>query len=209
MFKYRRVSAFIIDTLIVTFVSVLLTMNPKINKAYGMDEEYNKAYLDKQSSISYNYSLDTNETIDELYNSIGQELYDVTKVQGYSLVIYLVTNTLYFTLFTFFNGGKTVGCAIFKLKILKRNGNKANILNLAMRSLFMGSTLIYKFPIMAIFMLVIPRVLSVRAAFLPIVYSTMLSIMFEIALLIVFLVNKSNMTIQDYMSNTKIIDTKE
>ena len=73
----------------------------------------------------------------------------------------------------------------------------------------MGSTLIYKFPIMAIFMLVIPRVLSVRAAFLPIVYSTMLSIMLEIALLIVFLVNKSNMTIQDYMSNTKIIDTKE
>ena len=72
----------------------------------------------------------------------------------------------------------------------------------------MGSTMIYRFPISAISLLVIPRIFDVKAAFLPIIHINGLLMMFELALLIVFIVNKKGMTIQDYLSNTKIIDTK-
>lgn len=208
MFKRRRVLAFFIDVLLVSFVTILLASNPKINKYYYETEDYNKALMEKQKSLTIDYG-DTEHAIDNMFNQIGQELYDSTKVQVYAYTIFLIVNTLYFAVFAFFNDGKTLGCALCRIKIVKKNDKKPNIFNLAMRSLFMGSSLIYISPLIAITSIIIPRVLDVRSAFLPLVYTSSLLLMFEIALFIVFLVNKNNMTIQDYLSNTKIIDTKK
>ena len=92
---------------------------------------------------------------------------------------------------------------------MKKDNKKANLLNLTMRSLFMGSSFIYRFPLTALCMFIIPRVLEPKLAFLPILYSNSLFMMLELVLLVVFITNKKCMTIQDYLSNTKIIDTKK
>jgi uncharacterized RDD family membrane protein YckC len=208
MTKYRRVLAFILDTLLVSLVTIMLATNPKVNKNYYQEEEYNKLLVEKQSSLTVDYN-DPDHAVDKMYDEVGQVLYDSTKVQVYSLIIFMIVNTLYFVVFVFFNDGKTLGCALFKFKIVKKNNKKANLLNLSMRSLFMGSSFIYRFPLSAIFLIVLPRLLDVKAAFLPLIYINGILLMFEIALLIVFIVNKKGMTIQDYLSNTKIIDTKK
>ena len=211
MFKYRRVMAFILDLLFVSTISMLLINNPKINPNYFVQEEYEKALSTKVENMDYNFdpTEDTSVYIESMYNQVGVEVYDAVKASVYTFLIFIVVNTLYYSVFVFCNDGKTLGCAVFKLKITKKDGSKAKIYNLAMRSLFMGSAVITYSPIACIIFMVLPRVLSPRTAFLPLTYGSMLVVAFEIVLLVFFAVNKKNMTIQDYLSNTKILDTKK
>ena len=147
MFKYRRILAFLLDILFVSLISMLLINNPKINPNYFVQDEYNKVLQEKMNNISVDYNGDPDKMLDGMYNQVGQELYDGTKYSVYSLLIFLIVNTLYFTLFTYCNNGKTLGCAAFKLQIKKRDNKKASIINLGMRSLFMGSCLITNSPL--------------------------------------------------------------
>ncbi len=211
MFKYRRVLAFILDIIFVSTISMLLINNPKINPNYFIQEEYDKALMEKVEHIDYNFNPeeDTSVYIESMYNQVGVYMYDSIKSSLYAFTIFLIVNTLYFSVFAFCNDGKTLGCAVFKLKITKRDGTKAKIYNLAMRSLFMGSVIITYSPIASIIYIVLPRVLSPRQAFLPLTYSSLLIFVLESALLLFFALNKKDMTIQDYLSNTKILDTKK
>ena len=208
MFKYRRVLAFLLDILLVSLISMLLINNPKINPNYFVQEEYNNIIKEKMNNIKVEVTSDADQVINSMYNQLGQELYDGTKYSVYAMLIFLIVNTLYFTLFTYCNDGKTLGCAIFKLQIKKRNNKKAGIINLGMRSLFMGSCIITSSPILSIWMIIMPRLLNAKQAFLPLLYGSTLALIFEIVLLCVFFFNKKGMTIQDYLSNTKIFDTK-
>jgi hypothetical protein len=58
-------------------------------------------------------------------------------------------------------------------------------------------------------MIVLPRLLDAKQAFIPMVYGTTLFLIFELALFLFFLLNKKGMTIQDYLSNTKVLDLKK
>ena len=106
MFKYRRVLAFLLDTLFVSIISILLIANPKINKYYESEETYSNALLEKQSHLKIT-SEDEN-IVDTMYEQIGVELYDATKVQGLSIIIYLIVNTLYYSIFAFFNNSSAL-----------------------------------------------------------------------------------------------------
>ena len=209
MFKYRRVLAFLLDILFVSIISMLLINNPKINKNYYVQEEYNKIIQEKVTNITVEYSGDPDKIVDNMYGQIGQELYDSTRYQVYALLIFLIVNTSYFALFTYCNNGKTLGCAAFKLQIKKRDNKKASIINLGMRSLFMGSCIITTSPILSIFSIIVPRLLNARQAFMPLLYGSTLIFMFELVFLAYFLFNKKGMGLQDYLSNTKVLDLKK
>jgi hypothetical protein len=165
--------------------------------------------VEKMNNISIEYQGDPDKMIDSMYNQVGQELYDGTKYSVYSYLIFLVVNTLYFALFAYCNNGKTLGCAVFKLQIKKKNNKSAGIINLGMRSLFMGSCLITNSPILSIFMIVLPRLLTARQAFMPLCLGSTLVLMIELLFLFYFIFNKKGMGLQDYLSNTKVLDLKK
>ena len=201
--------AFLLDCLFISLIVLVLCNNVKLNKSLYEEEGYVTAYNEKLEKLTIETSSNTEEVINKYKNNIGIELYNMIKVQGYRYLYFLICIFLYYVVFVFFNDGKTLGCAVFKLKIVNKNENKANLLNLAIRSLFMGSSFIYMIPLTSIINLIIPRVLDYNGAFLPLLLTISLSTFVEIAFYLYFFLNKKNMSIQDYISNTKIIDTKK
>ena len=209
MLKYRRILAFMLDTLFIAFIVIVLCNNSTINKSLDMEEKYQEAYIEKINHLNISTSNDPNELINSYRDNIGIELHNMYKVQGYRYLVFIICSFLYFIVFVYFNDGKTLGCALFKLKITNKSGNKANLLNLSIRSLFMGSSLIYLIPITSIIFLIIPRVFDYSISFMPLILITSISTLVEIVFYIYFIFNKNNMSIHDYISGTKIIDTSK
>ena len=73
----------------------------------------------------------------------------------------------------------------------------------------MGSCLITNSPLLSIFMIVLPRLLTARQAFMPLCLGSTLVLMFELLFLFYFIFNKKGMGLQDYLSNTKVLDLKK
>ena len=208
MFKFKRVAAFVLDAIFVSLLTVLIVNSPLLSTNADEVKRYSEAYKEKAANINVEEISKQDNPVEYMYNEMGVLLYDTARVQVYVLIVFLIVNTLYFTLFAFFNQGRTLGCVFNKLKIVKRDDSKAGIFNLAIRSLFMGSYLIYQFPITAIMMIIIPRVFDARMAFYPLLSIVLVDFIIELTLFAFFLLNKKDMTIQDYLSNTKILAYK-
>ena len=210
MFKYRRVTAFLIDVLFVALITMMLSSNPKLNKAYEYQGDYIEAYKQAVESLPTTSLFNEPKEILNTYTSIlALPMVNMIKVQAYTYVIFIVVLFLYYVIFTYFNDGKTLGCALCKLKITKRNDDKVGLLNLMIRSLFMGSSLIYLVPIVCIIYIIVPRVLPLSISFMVLLTTVSASFLVECIFILYFLLNKNNMTLQDYISNTKVIDTKK
>jgi uncharacterized RDD family membrane protein YckC len=210
MFKYRRVLAFLLDVMLVGVLAVMLSNNPKLNKAYDYQDEYMKAFTEEVNTLSDNQVITNPSDIYNYYeDKLALPMINMFKVQVYIYIIFLSIVFLYYVVFTYFNDGKTLGCAIFKLKITKKNDEKAGIFNLMMRSLFMGTSFVYLVPIVCLINIIVPRVLPLNISFMVLLTSVSFAFVFELVFILYFLLNKNNMTIQDYLSNTKVIDTKK
>jgi uncharacterized RDD family membrane protein YckC len=210
MFKYRRVLAFLLDVMLVGILAVMLSNNPKLNKTYDYQDEYMKAFSEEVNTLSDNQVITNPSDIYNYYeDKLALPMINMFKVQVYIYIIFLSIVFLYYVVFTYFNDGKTLGCAIFKLKITKKNDEKAGIFNLMMRSLFMGTSFVYLVPIVCLINIIVPRVLPLNISFMVLLTSVSFAFVFELVFILYFLLNKNNMTIQDYLSNTKVIDTKK
>lgn len=208
MLKYRRVMAFLLDALFISIIVIALSSNPRLNKGLDNEEAYLSAYNESINNLVIDQT-NPEDIINQYKEGIGVQLYDMIKSQTYRYVIFIICVFLYYVVFVYFNDGKTLGCALFKLRINNMNGSKANILNLTVRSLFMGSSFIYLIPIVSFINLIIPRLYNYQIAFFPLLIITSVSVLIEIVFYIYFFFSKKNMSIQDYLSHTKIIDTSK
>ena len=67
----------------------------------------------------------------------------IEKYNVFNSLWYLIIFMLYNVLFAYFNDGQTLGKKIFKLRVVKKEGEKASIENFLVRSLFNGSTFFF------------------------------------------------------------------
>ena len=74
--------------------------------------------------------------------------------------------------------------------------------------LFIGSSVLFINPIFTAFAIILPRVFSVNASFLPIFVIFGITLLMELVFLLVFLIKKDNMSLQDYIAGTKILEYK-
>lgn len=123
----KRFGAFLIDILIILFISSLITgllpQNkdiPKLQKEltdYTKITDLNNFNLDKyiSSSADIRYSLDN-------------------ALIPYTIIIMLIYIG-YYVVFAFFRESKTVGRSLFKIKVVKEDGNHIKINDLLIRTL--------------------------------------------------------------------------
>lgn len=150
---FKRVFAFIIDILIVGVITSLFT-NIEVLNPY--QEEYTNTY-----NKLYDYILNggKEKTDDEKTTEEGKQeevaignidlnspeimdlQYDLTRYSIPTSIISLVVTVLYFILFQYFNNGKTIGKALFKMRVTNKNGEKASIIQIIVRTLFVDSIL--------------------------------------------------------------------
>lgn len=193
--SYKRITAYLVDIMIITFISSLITFviptsenYTKLTKQFSnLTEEYanqkitKEEYLTKGSKINYSLSR---ETVAE------------------SIVTLVITIT-YFVVFTYFMNGETIGKKIMKIKITSSNHKKLTMNNYLVRSLIINSILLQFISILTILFLDKKTYLSVYN-----IISNVFSIIFVVSFMMI-LFRKDGRGLHDILANTKVISTEK
>lgn len=193
--SYKRIVAYVLDIMLVTIISTMLTYFLPENK------EYNKS-LDKYSSLLNNV---TNEelTEEEFLKETNDIIYDINMN---SVTINIVTTVLtisYFVVFTYFMNGQTLGKKLMNLKIVSTSKKKLTMNNYLVRGLLINTILMNVLEV--IFILGLNKQTYLKA-------NDIITYIFGIIYIITFgmiLFREDKRGLHDYLAGTKVISVKD
>ncbi|MBR1748608.1 MAG: RDD family protein [Bacilli bacterium] len=133
----KRISAYLLDFLLVLLVVTLLSYVPFLNP-------HRKEYSEKYNELVNVYDRFADGEIsqaeyDEAYVPIAYEMY---RYNTSYVVIDLVIVILYFAVLPFFSGGQTVGKKLFQIKIEGKDEKKLNFYQYLIRAVVLNNILI-------------------------------------------------------------------
>lgn len=213
---FKRLIAYIIDIVIVSVVSTLITSNSYINKDYN---KYIDTY-DKYQKYSEHYqknlkeldkSLDDEKTsekeyekkLNKLNNSFDEKSidynYKLIKLSIIPTIISILVILLYFVVIQFYMGGKTLGKKIVKLKVVSNNKKDLTIFNYFLRSLILNGVFFNSMSIVMVLVLSKNNYLIYN----EIVY--VINYILEMCIVFMMTFDKNNRGLHDYVANTKVI----
>lgn len=192
---YKRFIAYIIDILIVTLLSGILTI------LFTDSTQYNK---DTENLLNVTEKLAQKEiTTEEYYKQYDEINYSLTKDSVNVTIITVVVTIIYFDIMSYFCHGITLGKYIMKLKIVSANGKELTILNYLLRSTIINSlisniltTILVLYLSKETFISVYPKISN---AFTLLLIVTFIFMMYR----------DDGRGLHDIIGNTKIISTKE
>ena len=128
----KRVLAFIIDMVIISFVvnifSNIKLLNPYVDK-------YNET-----SNELFTYVIQNGYTdLISKSEKVEKYIYDLSYYGIYLSIINLIVVFLYFVCFQYFNKGKTLGKSIFNIKIISNDNKKLKFKQILIRSIIVNS----------------------------------------------------------------------
>lgn len=141
---FERLSAFIIDMLIVLVVSSLLS--------YPFTSSVSKENQEKLTTETQQIIDDyTNQKIDtKTYFAKASDIsYDVARENGLSTIISIFVSCLYFIVFQFMNDGQTFGKKLFKIKVIKQSDEELTLNDMMFRS-FIANSIIFDIMLLCI-----------------------------------------------------------
>lgn len=120
---YRRIGAYIIDSLLIALLLAIFAKIPLISmdsdKYYNTYEEYLEVLQEKTAS---------GETISQ--ELIAEYQYNLAKNSINTTVVNLVFSAFYFIVFQFLNKGQTLGKKLLKIKVVNKENENPNILQM-------------------------------------------------------------------------------
>lgn len=193
--SYKRITAYLVDIMIITFISSLITF------VIPTSENYTK--LTKQfSNLTEEYA--NQKITKEEYLTKGSEInYSLSKETVAESIVTLVITITYFVVFTYFMNGETIGKKIMKIKITSSNHKKLTMNNYLIRALIINSILLQFISILTILFLDKKTYLSVYN-----IISNVFSIIFVVSFMMI-LFRKDGRGLHDILANTKVISTEK
>ena len=205
--KYRRFSAIFLDLVLISLLTSLLFGNTISNPYYNDYKNSSKEYTELISNINpQEYS--TPDGVIKFKNEVSDALYKTSKTNIFYYVWFVVLSLLYFVVFQYSTGGKTLGKKLYKLKVVNSDDKKnVSFFRLLFKSLFMGEFFIFD-GIVLISILNIVGILLINDANIFFYYNAIISllgIILEIILLVSFFKSKNSETILDKVFKNKVI----
>jgi len=205
-YVYRRISAFLIDIFLVTFISTIFSsisyVNPFIGNYKVAYDEYREIYKSESESVLTNPTI---KNVVDYSNKMSKQIYKIDYSMLFNNIYYLVFSFLYFVLFAYFTNGQTLGKKLFKLKVVRQDGEKVKLSNLMLRTLLSGSSIFMGVNIIVVIQLLLLMIPQNQAYFYAILFSSMISYIIEIIGL-VLLFSKEHRSLDDIIGSTKVID---
>lgn len=205
-YVYRRISAFLIDVFLVTFVSTIFSsisyVNPFMESYKVAYDEYREIYKSESESVLTNPTI---KNVVDYSNKMSKQIYKIDYSMLFNNIYYLVFSFLYFVLFAYFTNGQTLGKKLFKLKVVRQDGEKVKLSNLMLRTLLSGSSIFMGVNIIVVIQLLLLMIPQNQAYFYAILFSSMISYVIEIIGL-VLLFSKEHRSLDDIIGSTKVID---
>ena len=195
---FKRLGAYIIDILIVSIITAILSNIGTIN--YQMDK-----YMD-----SYNKAIKVTEKYQkeeikksEYTKEIKKLSYKLEKNSTISTIISIAILLGYFGIFQYSCNGKTLGKRIFKLQVIKSREGNLNLINYLLRSLILNNIIFNITKLILLYILKENTYMNVSN------YVTNTQMIFQLLIIVSILMSKEGRGIHDYIAGTKVIDLKE
>lgn len=205
-YVYRRISAFLIDIFLVTFISTIFSsisyVNPFIGNYKVAYDEYREIYKSESESVLTNPTI---KNVVDYSNKMSKQIYKIDYSMLFNNIYYLVFSFLYFVLFAYFTNGQTLGKKLFKLRVVRQDGEKVKLSNLMLRTLLSGSSIFMGVNIIVVIQLLLLMIPQNQVYFYAILFSSMISYVIEIIGL-VLLFSKEHRSLDDIIGSTKVID---
>ena len=205
-YVYRRISAFLIDVFLVTFVSTIFSsisyVNPFMENYKVAYDEYREIYKSESESVLTNPTI---KNVVDYSNKMSKQIYKIDYSMLFNNIYYLVFSFLYFVLFAYFTNGQTLGKKLFKLRVVRQDGEKVKLSNLMLRTLLSGSSIFMGVNIIVVIQLLLLMISQNQVYFYAILFSSMISYVIEIIGL-VLLFSKEHRSLDDIIGSTKVID---
>lgn len=205
-YVYRRISAFLIDIFLVTFISTIFSsisyVNPFIGNYKVAYDEYREIYKSESESVLTNPTI---KNVVDYSNKMSKQIYKIDYSMLFNNIYYLVFSFLYFVLFAYFTNGQTLGKKLFKLRVVRQDGEKVKLSNLMLRTFLSGSSIFMGVNIIVVIQLLLLLISQNQVYFYAILFSSMISYVIEIIGL-VLLFSKEHRSLDDIIASTKVID---
>lgn len=123
----QRLAAYIVDIMLISVISSLLTYpfttNDTVKKLNEQSVEVVQSYIDQKIDITkyLSQSLDLS--------------YEQAKATGFANIIAIVILVLYFIVFQIYQDGQTLGKRLMKIRIVKNDGSSLTMNNMIIRQL--------------------------------------------------------------------------
>ena len=192
--SYKRVLAYLVDIMIISFVSVLLTYFIPTSENYNkLNKEFENLTIDYRNQ----------EVTMEEYLEKGTDInYQLNKEAVPQTIVSTVLSIIYFVVLAYFMNGETLGKKLMKIKITSNNDKKLTMNNYLIRALVIDSVLMNILTILIILLfnkdiyLTSYNIISYVFSFVYIVSLAMI------------LFSKNGRGLQDILANTKVISTE-
>lgn len=193
--SFKRISAYMIDFIIVAFIAAIFSDFALINPYY---DEYYETYENYNEFVNNSDNVNDEEFISKLENYT----YDIAKYSVYFTIITCVVNFLYYTVCQFYSGGKTIGKAMFKLKVVGKRNKRVSFIQILVRSFLINSIFVYILNIVFIFMF------NKNICLIGLTIAEMFDYLFMIISVFMIMFRKDNKGLHDIISGTMVIQEK-
>lgn len=188
----QRITAYILDTLIISIIAMLLTFwIPK-------SEAYNNA-LKKENELMSDVStekINDSNYIDELYEA----RYTIEKENMVESLIIIVINLGYFVGFAFYNKGQSIGKKIMHIRVVSKNGKDASYVQL------FGRTLIIQGCLTSLLSVIMLLFIKSNQFVYTVGLLGLLQSIITIVSIIMIIFRKDKKGLHDLICNTKVIE---
>ena len=192
--SYKRVLAYLVDVMIISFVSLLLTYFVPTSENYNkLNKEFETLTIDYRNQ----------EVTMEEYLEKGTDInYQLNKEGIPQTIVSTVLSIIYFVVLAYFMNGETLGKKLMKIKITSNNDKKLTMNNYLIRALVIDSVLMNIITIITILLFSKDIYLTSYN-----IISYIFSFVYIVSLAMI-LFSKNGRGLQDILANTKVISTE-
>ncbi len=185
---FKRISAYIIDYIIIMLALVAITASMNINNDVS----------DKINDLTNQYRSG-DITIDEYSEKIIPLNYELSKRKLPANIATVVVFIGYYVVFAYFNKGQTFGKKICKIKVVNNDGDKPSIWNMLVRSLFIYGIITSLYSIITI------NFLSMNDFSYSVSVISIIECMFIVITVLMMLYKKDGRGLHDIIAKTNVI----
>ncbi len=190
-FFSQRLAAFILDIIMVSVISTLITAFIPVSDA--TDKLYQE-----QTAIMDHY-IKGKADMEEYVNQMVDISYDISRETGVVTICSLVISLLYFVVYPVYHNGQTFGKKLLKIRVQKTNDKELTMNDLLFRSMINNSILVNLLSLCLVFFTTKNIYLNISTILTAIQYL----ILIVSALMVAF--TKSRQGIHDRLVKTEVV----
>ena len=206
-YKVDRISAYLIDLLLVSFLITFLVSNTITNPFYNNTREACSAYTqvakEERKDINFNDSKSITSYVKKI-SPAYRTCYIRKNYAGY--VWYVVITIFYFGLFAYMNDGQTLGKKMFNLRVVDKKTDKSpKFYQLLIRNIIGGNALIEGNNLFILVAILLPIIKNGYQFTITLNTLVFISYFIDIVFITMFILKKNGRTLDDLIGSTKVI----